>query len=85
MEPRPHACTLAARESGKVNFCLGEPWTNNVGNSLNPVRSSVVLAKKVDKGVLCSSNLLVFNINNTQVNHLYSSVLLTIVSHTSHN
>lgn len=78
-----HTCTLAARESGKLNYYLVEPWTNNMGNSPDTVKSSVVLrSQKFDGGALHSFNLLVFNISNIQVKHWYSSGLLTIVSHT---
>lgn len=43
LEPRAHACTIAARESGKVTVYLVASWTNSMGNSTNIVRSPVVL------------------------------------------
>lgn len=85
VEPRSHACTVAARESRKVTFYLVEQQINHMGNIPSTIRSSVVWGSQKKLTVSLDSSTLFFKINTTPVNHLHRLVLLTITGHTSHS
>lgn len=79
VEPRSHACIIAARESGEMNFYLVEQWINHMGIFQTQYDHQWFwAAKKVDNVPLYSS-ILLYKINNSQVNHLHNLVLLNIV------
>lgn len=75
----------AGGATGNMNFYLIEPWTYDMGNSPN---SKVISGSRHPKSWQRVTTLFYFTfqkINNTQVDHLHSSVLLTMISCTAHN